>query len=167
MANITDRLRHAYQALRTATPPAAPQQRATGRGSGSLQSGGIYNPVTGLGTGLDKSTGNLFTPTRIYWRTPLEILYVESWVARKAINTPIDDMFIRWRQFQSDDEGVVEAMEEVERDLRVEKALNNVLKGADIYGTGVVVMATAEASLDTPLDVKRIREGDLEGVALV
>ena len=53
----------------------------------------------------------------------LEILAVESWVARKALRLPIDDMFIRWRSFNSEDEQAVEAMEQVEKDLEVEQAL--------------------------------------------
>ena len=51
------------------------QQRSNnggGRGYGGLNAGGIVNQGTGLGTGLDKSQGNFFTPTRFYWRSPLE-----------------------------------------------------------------------------------------------
>ena len=129
-----------------------------------LNSGGIVNQGTGLGTSIDKSQGNIFTPTRIYWRTPLEVLCVESWTARNAIDIPTDDMFIRWRQVLGKDEGAVKAFEMGERESRVELALNQAMKAGDQYGTGVVVMMTAEDTLDSPLNVNRIREGDLKAL---
>ena len=152
-----------------------PQQRSMdqqrnygggGRGGygGGLNSGGIVNQGTGLGTGLDKSQGSFFSPTRVYWRTPLEILCVESWTARNAIDIPIDDMFIRWRTVLGKDEGSVKAFEEGERATKTELALNQALKAGDQYGTGAVIMVTAEDTLDAPLDVKRIREGDLKAL---
>ena len=57
--------------------------------------GGFTNMQSGLGTDLDKSEHSFFFPTRIYWRTPLEILRVQSWAARKLIEMPIDDMLCR------------------------------------------------------------------------
>ena len=59
-----------------------------GRGGGPVSSGGLVNLQTGMGTSLDHGEGSLFTPTRIYWRTPLEILGVQSWVARNCIDIP-------------------------------------------------------------------------------
>ena len=128
---------------------------------GGLNSGGLVNLQTGMGTGLDHTESSLFTPTRIYWRTPLEILGVQSWVARNCIDIPNDDQFIRWRQFVSDDESTVEAMEMAERELGVETALNQAMKAADQYGTGVVVIMSSEDLPDVPLDLNRIREGDV------
>ena len=91
----------------------------------------------------------------------LEILGVQSWVARNCIDIPNDDQFIRWRHFNSDDESAVKAMEMAERELGVETALNQAMKAADQYGTGVVVIMSGEDMLDVPLDLNRIREGDV------
>ena len=144
------------------TPTRLPNLRANGgRGGGSLGSGGLVNLQTGMGTGLDHTESSLFTPTRIYWRTPLEILGVQSWVARNCIDIPNDDQFIRWRHFNSDDESAVEAMEMAERELGVETALNQAMKAADQYGTGVVVIMSDEDMADVPLNLDRIREGDV------
>ena len=170
---LADNIRSAWRRLRPRGAPQTDIQRRSWydatknrarTGGGNLTAGGLVNVGSGMGTGLDKAEGSVFTPTRIYYRTPLEILCVESWVARNAVDIPIDDMFIRWRQFVGDDTGAVKAMEQAERDLKVEKALNQSMKAADQYGTGVVVMATAEADLEEPLDVKRIREGDLKAL---
>ena len=151
-----------------APKPPAVQTRATnsgrgGRGSyyGGANSGGLVNLGTGMGTGLDKAEGAFFTPTRIYWRTPLEVLGVQSWVARNCLDIPNDDQFIRWMQYVSEDESAVEAMEEAELSLAVQTALNQAMIAADQYGTGVVVIISEEADLESPLDIRRIREGDV------
>ena len=77
-------------------PDGRPVTRAykgiTGYGGGR---GGLRNPASGLGGATDKGAGSFFAPTRIYWRSPLEILLrAESWAARKAIKIPIDDTFL-------------------------------------------------------------------------
>ena len=143
---ITDRIRSAVQAFRTTSASGPTSQRATygGRGLGNLMSGGIVNPATGMGTSLDKSQGNYFTPTRIYWRSPLEIVYNESWVAQKAINMPIDDMLRRWLIYDEVDEGVLKALQLAEEELDVEHVFTQAIKAGDLYGTGVVVMVTKE-----------------------
>ena len=127
-----DRIRQAYQAFRS-DPPAEQRQYNNGRGYGGLTSGGIANLTTGMGTSLDKSQGNFFSPTRIYSRRPLEVLCVESWVAKKAIDILIDDMFIRWRLWESDDAGQVAAMEEAEKQANVKEALGRAMKAGDQY----------------------------------
>ena len=151
-----------------------PQQRSVdqqrnyggGRGYGGLTSGGIVNQGTGMGTTLDKSQGNFFTPTRIYSRTPLEIICNESWVARNAIDMPIDDMLRRWRIFDDVDDSALDALQEAEEILDVEHAFMQAIKAGDQYGTGVIVMVTNEngGQLEEPLDVKRIREGDVQAL---
>ena len=88
-----ERIRAAYQGLRTNPSDQPIQRRAYGSG---LTGGGIVNSGTGMGTSLDKSQGAAFQPTRIWWRSPLEILCNESWVARNAIDIPIEDMLRRW-----------------------------------------------------------------------
>ena len=128
----------------------------------SLTAGGIVNPTTGLGTSADKSEASFFTPTRIWWRTPLEILYVQSWAAANFVDIPIDDMFIRWRKFMA--EGGADnsdTMEKAERKHMMTMKLATAMKAARVYGTGLVVMMTKEAPMETPLIPERIRPGDL------
>ena len=61
------------------------------KGIGDGSRGGLRNPSSGLGGAFDKGASTYFQPIRIYWRTPLELLYVESWAASKAINIPVDE----------------------------------------------------------------------------
>ena len=142
------------------------QSPQSGRGyGGGLMHGGAMNTTTGLGTAADKSESTFFTPTRIYWRSPLEVLYVQSWAARHFVNIPTDDMFIVWRQWMDGDlDGVADTMQDAEIKHHVADRLRKAMRGARCYGTSLLVMVTKEAPLDTPLMPERIREGDLVGL---
>ena len=133
-------------------------------GSGGLASGGLYNKKTGAGTLVDNTEDALFTPTRYWWRSPLEILYVQSSAAAKFVDLPVDDMFIRWRTWTADDEAAAEKMEEVEERHQVTERIAGAMKAARAFGTGVMVLMTKEAPMDTPLVPERIREGDLQAI---
>ena len=135
-----------------------------GRG---LTGGGIVNPSTGMGTGLDHSQSSFFTPTRFYWSAPLEILCVESWAARNFVDIPINDMFHGWRIFTDASDAHIDAMTKVEADLKVVAKLRQAMKAARQYGTGVLVMMTKEAPMESPLIAKRIRPGDLTNLLVL
>ena len=135
------------------------------QGGGSR--GGLFNQSSGLGGPSDKGAATFFQPTRIYWRTPLEILYVQSWAAGKAINAPVDDTFLRWREWSDGDvEDSADAMADAEARHDVTGVLANAMKAGSAYGTGCVVMATIETGgdLTQPLVIERIRPGDLKAL---
>ena len=140
-------------------------RRPTG-GYGSLTSGGIVNQNTGAGTTLDHSQANFFAPTRIYYQTPLEILLVESWVARHAVSMPVDDQFITWREFVSEADSTNEAMVEAEERHNVTTQLAKAMRGARQYGTSLLVMMTEETGRDLtqPLVPEQILPGDLSAL---
>ena len=59
-------------------PYAVPEQRAqtnrpAGGFFGGITHGGIQNLNSGLGPRADKTEAAFFSPTRFYWRSPLEI----------------------------------------------------------------------------------------------
>ena len=131
-------------------------------GSGpALTHGGYRNPLSGAGGHTDKSDAGFFQPTYLQSRQQLETIYVESWACRKFIDIPIDDMTIRWRSFEGEDEGQVEAMKEAEAEYQVVPRLTRAMKAGRLYGTGLLVMVTREAELSEPLDPEAVRPGDL------
>ena len=137
-------------------------QRGGGTLYGNLKGGGIVNRTTGMGTNLDKSEGAFFTPTFVYSRTPWEVLYVESWAARKYIDIPVDDALSRWRDWEGDEgDAAVETMEDAEKRHQVRAAVGKAWKAGRKFGTSLLCMMTREAPLDTELMPERIREGDL------
>jgi len=139
------------------------------RGYGSLAGGGgVRNDTTGLGvSGLDKSEDTFFVATRLIDRMSLETVYNESWAAAKFINIPVDDMFIRWRKFTDMSERGVDVMTQQEKKHKVRERLARAMKAGRLYGTGLLVLMTKEAPLDFPLNVNRIRPGDLTNILVV
>ena len=145
--------------------------RAFGSGRGyptqRLTAGGLVNPMSGAGMrGLDKAESFFFEPTRFYSPGPMEILCVQSWAARRVRDLPVDDMFIRWRKWDCDPDRA-EVMDECERKHRVQAKLSAVMRAARQHGTGMIVMHTGEAPMDQPLDMRRLREGDLSNLLVV
>lgn len=139
-------------------------------GTTTLMHGGYVNPRTGAGTGLDASEASFFTPTRVYTRSPWEVLSVQSWQVRKFINIPVDDMLIRWREWLAGDgdesagEAAVKAMKAAEKQHHVKAMVANAMKAGRLMGTGLLVIVTREAPMDTPLMPNRIRQDDLLGL---
>ena len=113
--------------------------------------------LTGAGTARDSAVSDQFTPTLFLERGALETIYVESWAAAKFINVPINDALGKWRKFNDETEMMVEA----ERRYKVKKRIGDALKAARLFGSGMVMMITEEAPLDTPLNIDAVRPGDL------
>ena len=127
--------------------------------------GGLSNAMSGLGGPADKARNTFFKPTHIYWRNPLEILYVQSWAAKKAIDIPVDDAFLKWRVWSDEeDSGSAEKMEDAENNHKVQEALRMTIKQASAYGTGCLLMMSTEAPLTERLDIDCIKPGDLKSL---
>ena len=123
--------------------------------------GGLRNLITGAGGSLDKiNAGAQFYPS-YYHPTELEVMYAESWAARKFVGIPVDDMLIRGRRWSGDKESAIDAMKEEERRLRVGRQLRKAMKGARLFGTSMMVMMTRGTPMHIMLDPKTIRKGDL------
>ena len=132
---------------------------------GGLMGGGLYNAKTGAGTSADSSEASFFTPTRIYVRTSLEVMYAQSWACRKFIDIPVDDMFIRWREWKAENnETAADAMLEADERLRVQSRLATAMKAGRLYGTSLLVMMTAEAPMETRLIPEQVRPGDFKAL---
>lgn len=129
--------------------------------TGSLLGGGVVNNKTGMGTSLDNSESMLFTPTRWYWQTPLEVLCRESFLARHAVRMPPRDMFLRRRVFTGSN--AERFQQELDR-VRVDDSILDGLIAARQYGSGLVVLMTSEAPLTEPFNMNRIRSGDLRAL---
>ena len=69
----------------------------------SLMTGGYSNAFTGDGGRSDKAEHSFFSPTRLYSREPLEVIYRQSWAAKKLITIPVEDMLISWREFSGEE----------------------------------------------------------------
>ena len=139
------------------------------RGSASydtrpINNGGIAS-LAGMGGANDKAAGTFFQPTRVYWRSPLEILYAQSWAAKKAMRLPVDDGLMQWREWaDGETEGAAEKMMMAEERHKVRKLLADAMVAGSVFGTAVAVLVTKEAPLTDPLMPERIRPGDLSAI---
>ena len=139
-------------------------------GTGGLTGGGLRNEQTGLGTQLDRTEFSTFYPTRVHNPAELETAYIQSWACQKFIDIPVDDMLIRWRRWQVEDrkqdEDIIKAMDEAEERHLVLERLARAMKAGRLFGTGILAIMTEEAPLEEPLDISRIRPGDLKNLAV-
>lgn len=143
-------------------------QRSGGQGwpgplaflQGAAGLGGFTNSQTGAGTSQDNSTWGYFTPTVGLTRYRLETIYGQSWAAKKFIDIPVDDAFVRWRTF--DDQ--VEEMDEAEDKHQVQERLRRAFKAGRLMGSCLLLILTGEAPLETELNPERINEGDLKNL---
>ena len=148
MANFVKRIQLATQLL-------------FNRQASTITSGGIINLGSGMGTGVDKGEGSFFQPTRMFSRAPLEIMCVQSWVAKKAVELPVRDMFLRPRMFLDINDNQEKNINDALKKFKVDNAVRNAMILGRQYGTGLIVLMTKEAPLDTPLNINSIRSGDL------
>lgn len=126
--------------------------------------GGARNPLSGMGGALDKGDATYFYPTRLYTRRQIYPMYVESWAAKKIVDIPVDDMFIKGRRHKAEDESVMETLYELEGEFATEEHMALAMKAARLFGTGLVLFVTGDRKLEERLELDRIKEGDLKAV---
>lgn len=137
---------------------------STGVGFNLAGLGGIVNPATGLGGPADKTSSAQFYPTVLRTRQQILPFYTESWVARKFIDMPIDDMFYKGRDFTGEDESANKSFQDAWEELKVEKWFCNAMKAGRLYGTGLLALMIDGEMPDLPLMPDKVREGALKSV---
>ena len=126
----------------------------------SLQTG-PFSTLTGMGGRADKGDNVAWKPTWIRGASIYETLYNESWAAQRFIDIPVDDMFLRGRKFEGEDNAAIDAMMEFEREFDLRDKLVGAMKSARLHGTGAIAIITKEAPLTRRMNLDRIRPGDL------
>lgn len=135
-------------------------------GNGNYR-GGLVNPIAGAGTSLDKNNSSFFAPTRINSKNFNEVLYVESWAAAKFVNIPVDDMFLKWREFCDMETKSMEIVQEIEKEFKIKTKLAKSMKNGRLYGAGLFIILTKESSPEMPLNINRMLPGDLANIITV
>lgn len=130
---------------------------------------GLENVVAGLGTSRDKAYYNEYGLPRPLGRQELENMYRSSWLAKRIINTIADDMTREWRSvaFDSKDDQHQLAIEKAEKRLKVRAKINEALRWSRLYGGACVVIGLKNQNLNQPLDVTKVKKGDLQWLQVV
>lgn len=87
---------------------------------------GLENFVAGLGTQSDKRSYTGWGVVLPLNRVQLEAMYRTSWLAKRIVNLPADDMCGAWRTFafgDADDNPQLEALEQAEKQYADRKSV--------------------------------------------
>lgn len=124
---------------------------------------GLQNLITGMGTSKDSRSHNTFVYAPTYNNWPeLEAAYCENWIAREIVDAPVDDATREWREFSLQEESMDIASEETR--LKVQPSLQWAFKMSGLYGGAGIIMLIKGQPLDQPLNLNRIKKGDLIGL---
>ena len=119
--------------------------------------GGWVNEASGAGTERDRITAGGFTKSPQLSRGQLDVIYEESWAAEKFIDTPVKDATVRWRAFDVE----TSRMAAAEAEFDVANVVTEAMRGARLYGGGIIVMVTKEGDVSEELDIEEVVPGDL------
>ena len=156
MATLRNSFEHVRQSWRNAATISGTTRKRSF--NPYARQGGYRNPHTGAGE--IRGDGE-FIPTRIISRDYMEVMTTESWAAKKFVGLPVNDMFVEWREFNTEKD-VADIMEAAERKHKIKKQLARAMRAGRRQGSGMLVMVTNEAPLQEPLDVDALEPGDLE-----
>lgn len=118
----------------------------------------LHNVISGLGTGRSKRSYNRFGYDAMNGYAELEASYQSNWLAKAIVDYPADDMTREWRKIKCKQADEIRTEEDR---LSVQAKVNDALTWSRLYGGSAILMLTNQ-DFEQPLDVNRIRKGDLE-----
>lgn len=133
---------------------------------------GLQNVAAGLGTTRDKMAYSAYGTPIVLSRDALENMYRSSWLAKKIVNIPAEDMTRAWRQVMFDDDQIHEqnqfAIEEAERALCIPAKVTEAIKWARLYGGAALILGVgSDRNYEKPLDPASVKKGDLRFVQVL
>lgn len=130
---------------------------------------GLENFVAGLGTNRDKRSYTGYGVVMPKTRVELEAMYRGSWLAKRIVNLPADDMTGEWREFKfgdADENPQIEALQKAEKQYRVQSKFCSATRWGRLYGGCIMILGTRDAvnpeDMGEPLDIERVGKGDLK-----
>lgn len=119
---------------------------------------GIGNVLSGMGSSVDKRGGSYYFHNALSSQQ-IEACYRSSWLARKIIDLPASEMVRPMRDWQAESADI-SPLEKLEKQLGVWPKMQEALRLGSMGG-GVIVMGVRQGTPEQPLDVTRVRPGDL------
>lgn len=119
---------------------------------------GLVNVVSGLGTAKSKRSHNFFSYATLQDWQSLDAAYQTNWLARAIVDIPAEDMCREWRIIKSKDADLIRIEEDR---LMLPMAVQEAATWGNLYGGGGILMLTGQ-DLSKPLNINRIRKGDLQ-----
>lgn len=125
---------------------------------------GLANLMTGAGTTADKRAYGFYTLAHLD-PAQAEAAYRTSWLVRKIVDLPAEDMTREWRDWQAE-KAQIEALEAEEERLQLPFKVYRALVLSRLHGGGALYLGTGDADPSQPIDPKRITKGGLRFVHL-
>lgn len=129
------------------------------------------NPLFRLGYGSQsplEATEYPLTRTTDHYAL-LNSLYRGNWVAQNVVGLLVDDMLREWYKLQGDiTPAMREDMEELERETRLRRSLNEGLRWGRLYGGAAgLIQIKGQEDLSAPLDLDLIYPGSFQGLYIL
>ena len=124
---------------------------------------GLVNLMTGLGTGMDKSSANDWQRSGANrdW-DELVTRFREDWISQKVVTIIPQDCTREWRTI-STPEG-----QEADKQLKIRELFLAAHKWARLYGTSAILLDLKKAGkMETPLDLSRLKPGCINNLVIV
>ncbi len=119
---------------------------------------GLRSALTGAGTDIDRAV-HLHYRLQLTDPVQLESSYRSSWLARKIVNIPAEDMTAQWRQWQAPADDIT-ALEAAEKRFQVQHKVLRALILGRLFGGAAIIMGLRDGTPDQPLPGV-IKPGDL------
>mgnify|MGYP003671208354 CR=1 FL=1 len=118
--------------------------------------------VTGLGTSKDKTTEMAYA-LRYVSDAELNAMHRSDWLARKIVDIIPNDMTREWRAWQAENDQI-EKIENLEKAplINVQMKVNAAMRKARLFGGSAIYLGMRNAVTEEPVDLGRIRAGDLQ-----
>ncbi len=163
------------RALRPSAPAAAPQnittleQAAIVTGPQSA-SDGYSNPAAFLGEASALLSSGIYLRSNLTANTELlTATYRESWLAKRIIDMPSEDMTRKWYSLNTsmEDEDL-RLLKRLEAKHSIRQELTNAIRWARLYGGSIAVMVVRDGmDLSDPLDMEGLAPGSFQGVLVL
>lgn len=119
----------------------------------------LSNLVTGLGTGKDKSTAQVFS-LKLLGRDEIDAMYRCDWLSRKIVDIVPFDATREWRLWQAG-QSEIDRIEREERRLDLRGKCARAMQLARLYGGAAIYLGTRDGDVSRPLDVEYLGLGGL------
>ncbi len=123
-----------------------------------VNSDGLVNVASGLGTAKAKRTQNRWAFEILNSFEQLDAAFQTNWIARGICEIPAKDMTREWRRIRHEQ---AEEITAVEQQFCVSNLVEEAITWAKLYGGSGILMVT-DQDLTKPLDVTRIKRGSLK-----
>lgn len=122
----------------------------------------IYSFVSAIGGVGDKGSFSATYVVPAVTQVEIDAAYRSSWLARKVIDIPAQDMTREWRNWQAKD-NQIEELEATEDSFKIIKKTEKALKYARLYGGGALILGVeGQGESNVPLDPLKVQKGDLK-----